>query len=120
MLPCHREIQRTLLRFASEQSRLLTVATFQRGRERPHVQPAFDLRLIIAMTGETLLMKERRDATDKKLLGVSSRKGRRRRDPEHGNQKPKHTEAGAVPRRQAGLSELHQSYSRLRSGECQK
>jgi hypothetical protein len=65
-------------------------------------------------------MNVRRDATDIKLLGVSSRKGRRRRDPEHENQKPKHTEAGEVPRRQAGLSELHQSYSRHRSGECQK
>ena len=51
-------------------------------------------------------------ATHKKLLGVVIRQGRGHRDSKYGNQKPKHTETGAGPQRQTGLSEWHTPLSR--------
>ncbi len=72
MLPRDREIQRALLWFAGDQARLFAVATFERGSERPHIQPAFDLCFVVAMAREALLMEERRDAAHEELLGIIS------------------------------------------------
>jgi hypothetical protein len=60
-------------------------------RHQARVQPALELRFILAMTGETLLMEERRDAAHEKLLRFVIRPGRRHQDPTHGNQKSNDT-----------------------------
>ena len=57
-----------------KESRLFAVPTFPGRIERPHVQPAFDLCLIIAMTCEAPLLKERRDAAHEELFGISRMK----------------------------------------------
>ena len=68
MRACRCQVKRALLRFSKHERRLATFAPPQHGSEGSHVEVAFDLCLVIAMTGETLLVEKRRDAADKKLL----------------------------------------------------
>ena len=69
MHPRDGEIERALLRQPRDEARHLTLSAFQRGRAGAHIQPTLDLLLIVAMTREALLVKQRRDTANKQQLG---------------------------------------------------
>jgi hypothetical protein len=67
-----REVKRTFLRLAGHDPGQLAVAALHHGLERTQIKTSLDLGLVIPVTGETLLMKERNDAPHKELLGLGS------------------------------------------------
>jgi len=77
MRPRYGEIERALLRLPRDGSPVPHSPPLQRGRAGPHIQPAFDLRHIVSMTGETLLMKERRDPANEQSFCLVIRSSQR-------------------------------------------
>ena len=65
-----RQIERAFLRLTGDEAGQLAVAAFQGRGRRPHVQSALDLRLVLAVTREALLMEERVDASDEQQFGI--------------------------------------------------